>query len=377
MAKIEYKSKKEQLGRTEFNPYLASIQEIEDDMEKLEELIHKYAGDLISILLEEHDTDEETKKHFIRIYTGIRGSTPFDKKIINDKNVKAVDELKLSDFKYEKNFRDCLENYYYFLLYEDGLDKDYDALIVKITDLLNQSPISKKLLLKELFKLDEEINYNNSEYNIIYYLIRKYSFNKLKNMISDAEKEIIDKKVEKSKIIAEENIEKSKNNTEKIKNPALSIKEKQELFLDKLKSCNSLEEAAEKSNIPIITVYNWYDYGEKGMLEFTTFYKELTHIINSRNIPSNKQNKSKISKENQDKAKSSSDNNKSIFLVNRQKTFLEYLKDSDSMEEAAKRIKLPIKEVNDWYNRGKQGDPEYTSFYNDVNDILDSKEIKL
>ena len=47
------------------------------------------------------------------------------------------------------------------------------------------------------------------------------------------------------------------------------------------------------------------------------------------------------------------------------------------MEEAAKRIKLPIKEVNDWYNRGKQGDPEYTSFYNDVNDILDSKEIKL
>ena len=62
----------------------------------------------------------------------------------------------------------------------------------------------------------------------------------------------------------------------------LTVAEKQKIVLENLKSFHVLEYAAEYSNIPIDTVMKWYNYGERGMVEFTNFYKQVNKILKSK-----------------------------------------------------------------------------------------------
>ena len=105
MANIEYKSDEEKLYRKSFNPFVASKEEIENDMKEQYELFISKVSELDSIIGGDMD-------YLKKIVDGAKNSSPFDKRIIYNSNVKAVDELKLYDFKDEKTFKQALSVYY-------------------------------------------------------------------------------------------------------------------------------------------------------------------------------------------------------------------------------------------------------------------------
>lgn len=126
MANIEYKTKAEQNRESNFNPYVVSLEEIEEYMRICVNEISFLRDKLYWIIAKNYGYDSNSKnpiydekatyEHFERIYDGALVSSPFEKEIIYDENVKAVDELKLYDFKDETYFRDALPLYYEIVL---------------------------------------------------------------------------------------------------------------------------------------------------------------------------------------------------------------------------------------------------------------------
>ena len=119
MANIEYKSKKEQLYRNDFNPYVAPKEEIEEDLKEQRRLFKCIVNELGFLL------GEEKLKIIVK---GAVGSYPFDKKLIYNSNIKSIDKVNRYDFKDEKSFIRVLEVYHELLIVMNNIDNDILAL---------------------------------------------------------------------------------------------------------------------------------------------------------------------------------------------------------------------------------------------------------
>ena len=155
MVNIEYKTEEEQIGRTDFNPKLANSVQIDKDMIELSEKYRIHTMGLYKSLKNEHFDEEDVINHMHKIINGVSGF--FEKQVIYDTNVKAIDELKLSDFKYENNFRNCLEHYYYISWYSEAILKDKTVLDERLSVAIAESSINIDDLMNFVIKFDKII----------------------------------------------------------------------------------------------------------------------------------------------------------------------------------------------------------------------------
>ena len=120
MANIEYKSGDEQLYRNDFNPYVASKEEVEKDLKEQRKLFKNHVMNLGLFI-----TDDELVRQIVK---GAVGSYPFDKKLIYNGNIKSIDKVNRYDFKDEKSFIEVLEVYHELLIVMNNIDNDILAL---------------------------------------------------------------------------------------------------------------------------------------------------------------------------------------------------------------------------------------------------------
>lgn len=190
MANIEYKSTEEQNRRTDFNPYKASMEEIEKDWIDLKDKLDYSISVLYYTIDQEYPNNlAAADKHAKRILDGAKHSSPFNEKLIYDERIKSIDEVKLEDFKYEKTFRACLESYYSILWYLDAMRADNEALIDKLVDLITNSTSGVKTIVNGIKDEVYEGKYADyTDYGILYQLIYDFSVNEIKIMIKDIER---------------------------------------------------------------------------------------------------------------------------------------------------------------------------------------------
>ena len=126
-------------------------------------------------------------------------------------------------------------------------------------------------------------------------------------------------------------------------------KEQMDIVLEARENGKTREEAAEIANIPLHRINHWYKEGRQGVnKEDIAFYKQLKKIEN--------------------RLLSSSDSNerKQMEFV------LKLLSQGKSKSEVAKYTEINASTITFWYNDGKKGNHENSSyFYNQVNMIKD------
>ena len=159
MANISYKTPQEQFIMKDINLNIASIEEIEEYRSKMimrevhclrQIEIYLHNDHLDNINEDYEDFEKTVKSHLNKIEDGAIGSSPFDKKILEDKNVKSIDGLELYDFVNEDNFRACLELYHYYLLCQYALQQSDEFRVKKFKKMLLNTPIGTQTLINEL-----------------------------------------------------------------------------------------------------------------------------------------------------------------------------------------------------------------------------------
>ena len=189
MATIEYKSKKDELLQLDFNPFLIPYDELIEIINgELLELNNQYFIELQEIISLQYDEDFLTNQtvpdaaieHLDRITDAAENSFPFDKKTLKNKSLYSIDAVNIGDFKYEKDFRKCVEIYYYYLLYS------YQRkLLGNVSIIRKYSKAPYEFVLDIIYTLEGITSKSEKHYSII----GGYNFNLLMAVIKLANEE--------------------------------------------------------------------------------------------------------------------------------------------------------------------------------------------
>ena len=169
MANIQYKTKEEQNPLINFNPKKTSIEKIDEYIYELnsgqgrcfEKMRMAIERDCLS-------NDCDVWGRLEKITDSAIHSTLFDERILNDYNLKSVDEIKLYDFNDERNFRDCLKAYHCYLQYQEAREFCINVLCCKLNEMISNSSIDAQTLINIIY--DEICDYYNiTEEDMEYY----------------------------------------------------------------------------------------------------------------------------------------------------------------------------------------------------------------
>lgn len=134
-----------------------------------------------------------------------------------------------------------------------------------------------------------------------------------------------------------------------------NIQNQMNTIVSQMKSGKTRAQAASYAGVSIKTVDEWFDKGWKRQgKQYIDFYNK----VNTQEIRQKKENKPKTT------VKPSKDN-----VVKQMDEVLSLMRKGSSRSEAAQKLNISIITVNNWYNKGMNGDLTYIKFYNNVKSI--------